>query len=209
MDRFRDELLSAAACGDCVEVASLLAAGADPDSKIDDDDCALAQAAWHGHLEIARLLVAAGANLEAKDSNGVTPLMYAAQEAHTFVVAFLLESGAKVDARNNQLETALLFARRSENSLITAETLKSFNDPAYRADATTVAKLAALDEALPEVVRLLLAAGADVNVTDVYGYTPLINFTMNGHVEIVRLLLEAGADVQAETVDGDTALTEA
>ena len=170
-------------------------------------DCALAVAAWNGDLEIVRQLVATGAYLEARNSDGITPLMFAAQEAHPSVVAFLMESGAQVNARNNQRETALLFAGRGENSHVIEDLLKSLDDTAYQADVATIEKLEAVSEGLCDVVRLLLAAGADANAADVYGHSPLINFASYGHLGVVKLLLEAEVDVRAETVDGETALT--
>ncbi|KAF8456825.1 ankyrin repeat-containing domain protein, partial [Kalaharituber pfeilii] len=45
-----------------------------------------------------------------------------------------------------------------------------------------------------EIVNLLLAAGADVNVQGRYSDTALQGASSNGHIEIVKLLLAAGAD---------------
>jgi ankyrin repeat protein len=60
-----------------------------------------------------------------------------------------------------------------------------------------------------EVVRLLLAAGANVNAQNRYGSTALREAAMHGHVEAVRLLLAAKADVNMQNQNGDTALIEA
>ena len=45
-----------------------------------------------------------------------------------------------------------------------------------------------------EVLRLLLEAGADVNLADRRGRTALMNAAFDRHVEVMRLLLETGAD---------------
>ena len=45
-----------------------------------------------------------------------------------------------------------------------------------------------------EIVKCLLAAGADKDKACNYGYTPLIGAATGGHAETVRLLLSAGAD---------------
>jgi hypothetical protein len=45
-----------------------------------------------------------------------------------------------------------------------------------------------------EVVRELIAAGANVNAANAYGRTALRTACCNGHVEVVRALLAAGAD---------------
>ena len=53
-----------------------------------------------------------------------------------------------------------------------------------------------------DAVRVLLGAGADVNIRNANGYTPLHFAVPRGHVEVVRLLLDAGADVNALSSDG-------
>jgi len=56
-----------------------------------------------------------------------------------------------------------------------------------------------------EIVRALLAAGADVN-THVNGETALILASLTGHLEVVRALLDAKADVNAKRSDGTSSL---
>jgi uncharacterized protein len=57
------------------------------------------------------------------------------------------------------------------------------------------------------LVRLLLDAGADVNLRWGSGYTPLIDAALSSEEEaIVKLLLERGADVNARDPEGRTAL---
>jgi ankyrin repeat protein len=55
-----------------------------------------------------------------------------------------------------------------------------------------------------EVVRLLLAAGADVNARDAEGNTALLFCHMN--LELASLLLRAGADPNVRNHGGDTPL---
>jgi hypothetical protein len=58
-----------------------------------------------------------------------------------------------------------------------------------------------------EIVKLLLDKGADVNLTDKYGNTPLHLAASDGHIEIVKLLLEKGSDVNSKRRnDGTTPL---
>jgi len=54
-----------------------------------------------------------------------------------------------------------------------------------------------------EIVELLIAEGADVNVKDdKYGMTPLLNAASGGHKEIAELLIAEGADVNAKVALG-------
>ncbi len=57
-----------------------------------------------------------------------------------------------------------------------------------------------------ELVKVLIAAKADVNLSTSSQVTPLFLASIDGFVEIVRLLLEHGAQVDTLTKDGWTAL---
>jgi hypothetical protein len=68
------------------------------------------------------------------------------------------------------------------------------------------ALITAADQGHFEFVHALLAAGADPNMTNGFGDTPVIAAARHGHDEIIELLIAHGADVNAEDRDGDTAL---
>ena len=72
------------------------------------------------------------------------------------------------------------------------------------------ALLYASGEGHNDIVRLLITAGADVNVTDIHtGLTPLLFASMHGHNEVLISLLNANANMYAKFRDGNTALTAA
>ena len=62
--------------------------------------------------------------------------------------------------------------------------------------------IVALRKGSTEEVRLLLEAGADVDVTNNFGHTPLHIAVRDGNEVAVRLLLEAGADVDLPNKNG-------
>ena len=57
-----------------------------------------------------------------------------------------------------------------------------------------------------ETVKILIEAGAAVNMTDMYEKTPLHMAAKDGHYETMKILLEAGADVSVMDKEGRTAL---
>ncbi len=54
------------------------------------------------------------------------------------------------------------------------------------------------------IAKMLLEAGADVNVVQMSGATPLHSAAHNGNIDLLIVLLEAGAQVAAKTDDGKT-----
>lgn len=81
-------------------------------------------------------------------------------------------------------------------------------------DDTSLAKnrpaiVCAADYGQTKVVEFLLEKGANVNVTDQYGITPLLAAIWEGHVETVKLLLEKNADKKLKSPSGKTYYEEA
>jgi ankyrin repeat protein len=55
------------------------------------------------------------------------------------------------------------------------------------------------------IAKMLIEAGANVNVVQMSGVTPLHSAANNGNIDLLIVLLEAGANVTALTEDGKTA----
>lgn len=52
----------------------------------------------------------------------------------------------------------------------------------------------------PEITKLLIKSGADVNSYNQFGCTPLHYAASNGDVDVLKLLIENGSDVNAENI---------
>jgi len=92
-------------------------------------------------------------------------------------------------------------SRRIEFLLHESEGVDLMSDP-LGSDLDAAAKSGHLFKVIE-----FLAQGADVNVRNDYGATPLIEASLRGYRSMVRTLLEHGADVgTADTVFGATAL---
>ena len=57
-----------------------------------------------------------------------------------------------------------------------------------------------------DIARLLVAKGADLEVRNIYGATPLLTACAVGFASVVRVLLDAGADAFATNSRGRSAL---
>ena len=59
----------------------------------------------------------------------------------------------------------------------------------------------------PDMIKVLLEAGLNLNARDKYGYTPLLRAAWgNKNPDVIKTLLAAGADLKAKTKNGSTPL---
>ena len=118
---------------------------------------------------------AAPSDPNARDAENRTPLQRALESGDADAVLALLEAGADPNLSTSDGRRPLMIAVESFLPLGTLEALvKAGGDPAMW--DYTRRKFAALHRAAaysPEAVRVLLSGGADVNVRDGAGFTPL------------------------------------
>lgn len=192
--------LVAAAYSDHLRVAQfLLDHGADVNvqSVQSGGNTPLTTAAASGHKAMVELLLSHGADINATSQSvfgGGTALYSAVDRGYEAVTEALLAAHADVNAANNSGETPLFLAVKNGNTRIAQMLLAAGANPNIGS---------ALDRAAwisPEMVNLLLAAGADANTTNNQGWTPLSNAAEYGTPEIVKVLLAAKADPNGGTV---------
>ena len=181
---------------------ALLAAGARTgDARKADGLTALMVAAAGGHADFSILLMERGAMPGLVDRNGYTALHYAAlHPKRAELVAALLDRGANPNART------------------TRDTRANTTSGVSVKGATPLFLAAARGHA--DIVRALLAGGADASLATDAGTAPLHVATWGGDpyfrdwtdeeetnlLDVTRLLVDLGADVNAAGEHGWTAL---
>jgi ankyrin repeat protein len=163
-------------------VEALLNAGADVDSPNAEGQTALMVVARTGRVDTARLLLERGAAVNATEQwGGQSALMWAAAQKQPDMVSVLIEHGADVDARGRAHD----WQRR-----VTAEPrIKIMHTGGF------TPLLYAAREGCEACIERLIAGGADLELSDPDGITPLILALLNRHFDAAATLVELGADV--------------
>lgn len=139
----------------------------------------LPRAAGEGQVKVVKLLLQRGASVNAYDSEGYTALHRAVEKNQLGMARLLLDNKANVNALTTH-------AKRTTSPLCLAVS----NDQT-------------------EMIKLLLARGADVNKADGpgdnagdAGMTPLMWASQSNKPEIINLLLDRGANINATIESG-------
>jgi ankyrin repeat protein len=158
----------------------------------------LHSAAAGRHHEVCRVLLAAGADVNAKDFIQDTPYLYAAAEGRVEILKLALAAGADLKDTNRYRGTGLIPAAHHGH----VEAVKLLLATAIDKDHVNNLGWTALLEAVilgdggavhTEIVQLLTEAGANVNIADRDGVTPLAHARKSGYSEMVRILSAAGS----------------
>jgi len=172
---------------------ALLKAGANVDSPNAEGQTALMVVARGGNTAAAKVLIDAGANVNAREQRKhQTALMWAVAQSQPAMAKLLIEHGAEVDARSmvNEWERMVTAEPRQKNLM-----------PGGFTPLLYAARQGCL-----ECAKLLVEAGAKIDVTDPDGVTPLLSALLNAHFDTAKYLLEAGAMVNKWDFWGRTPL---
>ncbi|KAA8584357.1 hypothetical protein FQN60_008142, partial [Etheostoma spectabile] len=142
------------------------------------------------------------------DSNGNTALHYSVSNSNFGIVKKLLDAEVcNVDQQNKAGYTAIMLAAlaavESPEDMTVVEQLFTKGDVNAKASqAGQTALMLAVSHGRMDMVRALLAQGAEINLQDDEGSTALMCSSEHGHADIVRVLL-AQPDCDATLTDSD------
>lgn len=216
----------AASRGPLRAVRALVSAGAHVRAESLELETPLGAAAKAGRLDIAEHLLESGARVSRCGAT-TPPLVLASRHGHLPIVELLVENGAKVNdfyhpalhwARTPEMARLLLKLGADVDGMnLYRETALHLSTGRWAPNAATVEALLAAkahvnetsrDRSTPlhaairrkelEIVKLLIAAGADVDSRDHRGNTPLSLAERSG-AEFVKVLVAAGAEDRERT----------
>ncbi|KAE8141014.1 ankyrin repeat-containing domain protein [Aspergillus pseudotamarii] len=202
-------LLYAASNGHEAICKLLLESGAEVNLQDEAGNTPLARAAACGHEGIVKVLLAVDRiDADRRDAFGRTPLILAILDDQLAIVRVLLKSGrVNVNALDDEKRTPLLLLLLNKCKTVTV---------VHHDERGTFVAIENIEPTYlswnaqntrEEIARLLVDNGADVNLSDCDGRTPLSFAAERSNDNTITMLLEKGAAVDAKDNTGRTPLS--
>ncbi len=198
-DEMNQRLIAAASNGHTSRVIALLRQGADVNSRGARGRTPVMAAAYRNHIETVAALLDAGADVNLRDNMQNNPFLYAGAEGLLDILKLTVEAGADPKLTNRFGGTALIpAAERGHVEVVkyllthTHVDINHVNNLGW----TALLEAIVLSDGGPrhqEIVAMLIQHGADVNIPDRAGRTPLYHARERGYKKIEALLQAAGA----------------
>ena len=192
-------LLAAAAQGDAAQIKTLVAKGESPDVRDAYGRTPLHIATYGAHPEAMRALAAAGAypNALENDRYDIVTIAAVANDVPTLTLALALGASAK-NITSRYDGTALIAAAHLGHAQVVRTLIRAGAplDHVNNLGWTALIESIVLGDGGPrhiDTLRALVDAGADVNLPDRNGQTPLALARSRGYGTMVELLQQAGA----------------
>jgi ankyrin repeat protein len=195
----RESMISAAERGDTATVLRLLAAGADINAQDARGRTPVLAATHANQVETVRALIQAGADLNIRDAQKDNVLLYAGAEGLLDILRLAIAAGADTKLTNRYGGTALIPAAERGHVAVVEELLTHSDVDVNHINNlgwTALLEAIVLSDGGPkhqQIVQLLIDHGADINIADKEGVTPLQHARRRRYTLITDMLLRAGA----------------
>jgi ankyrin repeat protein len=192
-------LHAAAWQGDAARIAQLLAGGADPSSRDGHGRTPLHVATFAQRREAVRALAQGGADLGALENDRYDAVTIAAVADDEATLALLLQLGASARLITSRYDgTALIAAAHLGHDGVVRQLIAAGAplDHVNNLHWTALIEAIVLGQGGPRHVatmQALMEAGANTQLADREGRTPLVLARSRGYEPMVRILLQAGA----------------
>lgn len=172
------------------------------------DPLAIVDAARLGRTEDVRALIESHVNADIQDGLNKTALYWASEAGHVEAARALIDAKADVDVANAYGYTPLMHALMHAAAVGHVELVRvlikgkaQVDEVADDSFGRTPLMLAA-ESGHTAVIRELVEANVDIDITSKQGWTALMFAAKNGHVEAVQELLHYGADPTGDFTRG-------
>ena len=179
---------------------------------------ALMHAAKQGLMMMCKELIKKGGNVNDADENGMTPLLDCIDGDHENIFKFLLTKGADINAKTPDGKNALMHAITRKVPIDSPEQNKILASLLLNRDIRINEKDKEGNAAIHilinrhdvnysvSILEKMINIGADINIKNNLGMTPLILCVNEDNENIFAVLIEKGADINAKINDGYTVL---
>ncbi|MFK2796470.1 ankyrin repeat domain-containing protein [Bacillus cereus] len=189
-------LLAATEKNETNTIISLLKQGSNINATDNQGRTPLMIATYKNDVKTAKMLIESGADVNIQDDMKNNPFLYAGAEGYLDILKLTIDAGADPTITNRYGGTALIPASENGYIEVIKELLTRTNiDVNHVNNLGWTALMEAIvlnngNETQQQVIRLLIEHGADVNIPDHDGVTPLEHARAHHFEEIEKILLE-------------------
>lgn len=189
----------------------LIAKGADPKKDLDHHgaNAMLLVAPHSSDYKLIDYFLKKGLNIDGVDADGNSAFNYAAKTGNVEYLGSLIKKG--VPYNNNAFLMASQGTRGTSNTIETYKFLKSLylNPDATGKNGENAIHNLARKEGQLDIIKWFIENGADVNLADKDGNTPLINASGRGDLATITFFADHSKDLNKANSKGVTALVAA
>ncbi|XP_052074655.1 uncharacterized protein LOC127712327 [Mytilus californianus] len=160
----------------------------------------LLYAARQNHPDVVEYMLQHGANPNLVRDHGGSPMLLAADRGHTEVIKHLLKYHGDPNLYCDHGTTPIILAAQGghlESLTALIDGKADLNWQRFESEGKISALLAAAKNGHMKCVEVLINRGADIELSDVNGSSPLLLAIQNHHFDTARALFKLGASINA------------